>query len=118
MSFILVGGSGRSWSNIGRSAELTDTSRPTMVLSLKGLTAYQQKYIVIHEFGHALGLYHEHQREDFWNIASTVLDVDKMKNDPLMKDVDFERDIFPRQLGATSTLSRTGYDPQSVMHYW
>ena len=100
---------------MGRSAELvTDKSLPTMVLALKGRPADEQKFLVIHEFGHALGLFHEHQRHDFWRVAGTVLDMDKMKSDCRMKTVNFDRDFLPTLPSGTETE----YDPDSIMHYW
>ena len=85
-----------------------------MVLSLKGHSEDEQRFLVIHEFGHALGLYHEHQRHDFWSVANAVLDMDEMMKDSRMKNVKWGRDFLPTlQRGIT-----TEYDPDSVMHYW
>ena len=53
------------------------------------------KYIVIHEFGHALGLGHEHQRSDFWELTKPYIDVTKMKNVTKMKkDLDLSDTNF------------------------
>ena len=38
-----------------------------------------KKYIVIHEFGHTLGLGHEHQRSDFWNLIKPYVNITRLK---------------------------------------
>ena len=85
-----------------------------MNLALKSLDPDFQEYLVIHEFGHALGLKHEHQRSDFWEVASKFVDKAKMKGDPRMKTVNFDVDMAVLPPGGQ--LSK--YDPDSVMHYW
>ena len=58
-----------SWSKVGTAANWEpDTKKPTMVLNLFKMEKQEQKSMVIHEFGHALGLDHEHQRSDFWDV--------------------------------------------------
>ena len=88
-----------------------------MHLSLKGdyPTGYKSsKFLVIHEFGHSLGLEHEHQRSDFWRVISELCDIDSMKEDPRMKTFDWNMLEHP-----DSTISETSpYDSDSVMHYW
>lgn len=107
---------GASWSKVGTDAKLVkESSEPTMFLSLKDLPEDFQQYLVMHEFGHSLGLLHEHQRSDFWSVMEDLLDVDKMKDDPRMKDVDFDVDILKRDVPDGKT---TVYDPDSIMHYW
>ena len=50
-----------AWSAIGTSClKVTDASRPTMNLGLAGKTPEEFRRTVLHEFGHALGLVHEH----------------------------------------------------------
>ncbi len=88
-----------------------------MILSLKGLDPKMQKFLVMHEFGHALGLFHEHQRSDFWKVANSLLDVRKMKNDPRMKNVKFDRDILEKQPQDAMVMTPE-YDQDSIMHYW
>ena len=70
---ISYAGDGVSWSSIGT---LTTSQKGgiTMVLALNGDEAYQQ-HVVVHEFGHALGLGHEHQMKhiaDGLNERETV----------------------------------------------
>ncbi len=74
-----------------------------------GLNLHQQmqESLVIHEFGHALGLEHEHQRSTFWNVFDTVVeDKDKMPGA-----------LAYHKRGNFSDSDRV-YDPKSIMHYW
>ena len=92
-----------------------DKTKPTMNLALNGLDPDFQKFLVIHEFGHALGLEHEHQRSEFWKVLSKFVDVTRMKFDSRLKSVYFDVDMdFVRRGDQLSSE----YDPDSVMHYW
>ena len=114
----MFGTGGTCWSNVGRQAKaVQDISEPTMILSLKGLDPKMQKFLVMHEFGHALGLFHEHQRSDFWEVAENLLDMRKMRRDPRMKNVKFDRDMLEKQ-SQDATVMTPEYDPDSIMHYW
>ncbi|ESQ76724.1 M12 family metallopeptidase [Asticcacaulis sp. AC402] len=71
---------------------------------------------ILHEFGHTLGLAHEHQRTDRANFLTiepflqTHLDTCGLKFDPVCNDV---RNAFP-----TKAMRLTSdYDPCSLMHY-
>ncbi len=109
---------GKCWSMVGSQAKtVQDTSEPTMILSLKGLDPNMQKSLVMHEFGHGLGLFHEHQRSDFWKIAKSLLDVRKMRNDRRLKSMEFDRDMLEKQSPGATTMTPE-YDPDSIMHYW
>jgi serralysin len=61
-----------SWSKLGACAIGVSKMHPTMNFGwlLTGLGEEDYRAVVLHEFGHALGLIHEHQREDAemdWN---------------------------------------------------
>ena len=75
------------------------------------------EHLVIHEFGHALGLGHEHQRSDFWKHIKPYIDVNKMKTDLSVSDARFCRDWGKDKKSKKGTCT-PDYDPQSIMHYW
>ena len=96
-------------SRIGR-IDSTD-GKPTMWLDLTSRDNQEyREHLVVHEFGHALGLKHEHQRSDFWRKAGPYLNTSLMKDDMQERYEDYEQNFDPK--------SSTDYDPQSVMHYW
>ena len=107
------------WSKIGTDAKtVADKTLPTMNLALNG-AGFQpdyQKYLVIHEFGHSLGLEHEHQCSNFWSVASKFIDLNKMTKDPDMRAVNFETNMLEHHDSDSGETSP--YDADSVMHYW
>ena len=116
---------GDNWSMVGIEAtQITDLRKPTMQLNLGGHTPELQESLVIHQFGHALGLGHEHQRSDFWEIVGRHLDIEQMKMDPIVNPSrtpeDGER-MFQKDWGENngdqSVNSLSEYDPDSIMHH-
>ena len=102
---------------IGTDAkEIKDKTKPTMNLALNDprMDPDFQKSLVIHEFGHSLGLEHEHQRSDFWSVLADFINMDTVKRDPDLKEMDIARDLLKLPEGGDSSP----YDPDSVMHYW
>ena len=100
------------------AAQITDLREPTMQLNLGGHTPELQESLVIHQFGHALGLENEHQRSDFWDVLGKYLDIEKMKADPLVGSVfDAGWARAPSSPGEQSVNSLSEYDPDSIMHY-
>ena len=63
--------------------------------------------IVLHELGHAIGFYHEHNRPDRDDYIDIIYDN--------IWD-GFKSQFYKHQPGQTNTLG-LGYDFQSVMHY-
>ncbi len=89
------------------------------MLNLYGMTKALQGSTVIHEFGHALGLHHEHQRSDFWDVLEPFT-----IGESLMKSGDDGRcepavnAVFRDKLNAPHWSQISSYDPDSIMHYW
>ena len=108
---------GGNWSLVGmEAATLADLKKPTMQLNLGGHTAELQESYVVHEFGHALGLEHEHQCSDFWDVLGKHLDIEKMKKDPQVAAV-FEAQWAKKAFEEPSVNSLSEYDPESIMHF-
>lgn len=119
MDYEIIVDDGDCWSKIGSDAECVLPGEATMHLSLRAdcVSSYKNsKFIVIHEFGHSLGLEHEHQRSNFWRVVSELIDLDSIKEDSRMKSVDFDWNMLehPNSTNFKASL----YDPDSVMHYW
>ena len=73
--------------------------------------------VVIHEFGHALGMIHEHQRSDtgiVWNKQLVYCYFEGPPNDWDQSTVD--ENVF--QTYDISTLNASAYDPKSIMEYY
>ncbi len=62
-----------SWSAVGTDVQKVKKMKPTMMLDLDRSF---KRYLVIHQFGHALGLEHEHQRTDFWDGIKKHIDTE------------------------------------------
>ena len=107
----------RNESKIGKKATKVKDRDATMWLCLDSENDEYKKHLVIHEFGHALGLGHEHQRSDFWKHIKPYVDKEKMKADLGISDARFERDWGKDKDSKTGTCTPE-YDPKSVMHYW
>jgi serralysin len=108
-----------SWSVLGTSCEqITDKSRPTMNFGWFDSSTDDEEVrrTVLHEFGHAIGLIHEHQNPQGgipWNRQAVT---DDLQGPPNHWDLDtIEFNMFhkfkPNQVSATTV------DPDSIMMY-
>ena len=99
---------------VGPLAIRVQNDAPTMSLNLGiGDDAYK-RYQILHEFGHAMGLMHEHQRPKFKHAARMFIDFSAMEEDVL-------RMGFPTidwMPNANDYKQDKKYDPDSIMHYW
>ena len=82
-----------------------------------GISNNYKRHVVIHEFGHALGLGHEHQRSNFWESIKKYTDVQKMKEALGVTDDQFKV-AWEADHKSESGYHTEEYDPDSIMHYW
>ena len=106
---------------IGTDANKVKSPKPTLVLNLNCPEEKDRRSLVIHEFGHVLGLGHEHQRKDFWKAIKKHIDMKKMKHDPWVTDNFFKAKTKKVTRFLASTMKPppfdSQYDPESIMHF-
>ena len=110
-----------SWSAVGRDALNTayfPITQPTMNFGWvrDDSDAVEDRAVVLHEFGHALGCVHEHQQPKFdrkWNEKAVMR---YFQGPPNYWDADAIRHNVLEKYSAKG-LSATSFDPQSIMLY-
>ena len=103
-----------NFSHVGRYAKSVPAGEPTMNLSvLREHTSLEAaRRVILHEFGHALGLGHEHLHSESripWDRAKVFAAYRKAG----WSDEKIERALF----ADPAVTDASTYDPQSVMHY-
>ncbi|MGX1159799.1 astacin (peptidase family M12A) [Arthrobacter sp. SLBN-100] len=107
-----------SWSYLGTEAQQISAADPTMNYGWlrPDSTDDELRRVVLHEFGHALGLIHEHQNPDkpiAWNKAAVIADLSKPPNSWTPEVI--ENNIFKTY--DKSDVDTTATDPASIMMY-
>jgi serralysin len=108
-----------SWSVIGTTCrQITDQTQPTMNFGwlTPASTGNEIRRVVLHEFGHALGLIHEHQNPAGgidWNRDAVRRDLSGPPNN--WPDDVIEHNMFEPY--AKSETNFTVLDPASIMMY-
>lgn len=112
-----VSGDG-SWSHIGTVARQIPQGEPTMNYGWLTDASSEDtlRRVVLHEFGHAVGLIHEHQNPQHaidWNRAAVIADLSQPPNSWDLATI--QHNMFdkydPAEVEATDT------DPLSIMMY-
>ena len=107
-----------SWSYLGTDCRKIAADKPTMNYGwlTPNSSDDELRRVVLHEFGHALGLIHEHQNPKDpikWNKAAVYADLGGPPNNWSQATID--NNMFkaykPKQVAATSV------DPKSIMMY-
>lgn len=108
---------GGSWSKVGTIAQTIDISKPTMNFGWFNKNTSEENFrrTVLHEFGHALGLKHEHQSpaNDICWDWDKALEVYGEANDWKPQKV---RDNL-KKLSDDDVGNYTRFDPNSIMIY-
>jgi hypothetical protein len=107
-----------SWSYLGTMCQQIPAGQPTMNYGwlTPNSSDDELRRVVLHEFGHALGLIHEHQnpnRPIAWNRAAVIAELSGPPNN--WDEATIENNIFKRFDPAE--LLSTPVDPQSIMMY-
>jgi hypothetical protein len=101
---------GGAWSYVGTDCKLVAQSSPTMNLGWIGAD------VIFHEFGHTLGLFHEHQNPTggiCWNEPNVISDLQGPPNNWSIPMIRFN---VLDKLNANDVLT-SAWDKTSIMHY-
>ncbi len=114
IGFYLTGNDNKygAWSELGAKTEYMPQSKQTMRLGPLTGTEDSMRRTILHEFGHALGLFHETTNPAAniqWDLPKTY----KYYSLQFTKD-EVDRFIINKE----NTTEYSEYDPLSIMHYY
>jgi hypothetical protein len=107
-----------SWSVIGTTCKNVPKNQPTMNFGWlnPGISDSEARQVILHEFGHALGLHHEHQNPNQaidWNKPAVIADLSGPPNNWPMDVIQHNMfDVIP-----PNEVEATKLDPTSIMMY-
>lgn len=107
-----------SWSYLGTMCKRIPEPQPTMNYGwlTPGSSEDELRRVVLHEFGHALGLIHEHQNPEGgirWNRDAVKRDLSGPPNN--WDDATIENNMFKKY--SSTEVAATDVDPTSIMMY-
>ena len=106
-----------NWTVLGfPSVHLKNKEKPTMSLNFRSMNEQEIKAMVIHQFGHALGLGHSLMRPEEWEDIKEYVDIQKMA---MESHGQYSEDIFEREWTGKGMEGEVevNYDEKSVMQY-
>lgn len=108
-----------SWSVIGTTCrKVMPKTEPTMNFGWldPGISDEKARQVILHEFGHALGLIHEHQNPNKaidWNKPAVIADLKGPPNN--WDEAKIEHNMF--EVYPPNTIAGTSLDSTSIMMY-
>lgn len=103
------------WSALGTDARFEEYDAPTMHFDLRNKTEEMLERIALHEFGHALGLVHEHKHPDRTLSFNTPTVYKAYKNQLGWPNNTIREEVLKKAL--PKDVITSSYDPSSIMHY-
>ena len=107
-----------AWSAVGKDADSFHASEPTMNLGWLDMDGDHPGGVILHEFGHAFGLIHEHSTEKFpfcWDRSAIIEELTAEPNNWSLEQI--EHNVFDIVDSQLLSIHSSEYDEQSIMGY-